>query len=101
MIDVVDQLFEHKEPQAVQIHDHATALVEFAAQRDLDDPVVAMPVLIVADAIDAPILFRRPSRVVQPVTGGELLDVSDFDDLCGHGRSRKFFRETLMARAAR
>lgn len=89
MVDPGDQLLEHQQAQQVEVHDHPALRVEFAAHGDLDDPVVAVAIFVVADPVDAPILLRRPSRVVQPVAGGKLLDVADLYDFGRHAAVRR------------
>ena len=94
VVDPGDQLFKHQKTQSIQIHDHAAGEIEVAAHGDLDDPVVAVAVFVVADAVDASVLLWGPSGIVQAVAGSELLDVCNLYNIGWHGSVMRWIRPT-------
>src|SRR5579863_3809138 len=56
-----------------QIADHASALIDLAADGDFESVIVAVSMRIVTFAIGGAILFRGHGGAVQPVRGGEAI----------------------------
>ena len=85
-IEPVEQVCSRERIQIAQVADHSGFRVDGAAERDLDDVVVPVPVRIVALAVDGAIVVRGEGVRVQPVRRAEVIAAREVRPGSGCGR---------------